>query len=146
MDLILAKLRRTGATAGGVRTEASKRNLFVRIEHEGIAGEGEAAFPTVRGGGADAVRISRAQGVADGYFVLPYTIGEYLSDWLNTEPVSTDDDAFTQAIAQASLTMVSHASFFTGLYPPRHGLRVAFAGSGNRRARFKHGVESSVTL
>ncbi|MGI9642313.1 MAG: fumarate reductase/succinate dehydrogenase flavoprotein subunit [Acidimicrobiia bacterium] len=42
------------------------------------------------------------QGLADGYFVLPYTIGEYLSDWLNTEPVSTDDDAFTQAIAQVN--------------------------------------------
>ncbi|MGI9529934.1 MAG: FAD-binding protein, partial [Acidimicrobiia bacterium] len=42
------------------------------------------------------------QGLADGYFVLPYTIGDYLSDWLNTEPVSTDDEAFTQAIAQVN--------------------------------------------
>ncbi|MGI9585204.1 MAG: fumarate reductase/succinate dehydrogenase flavoprotein subunit [Acidimicrobiia bacterium] len=39
------------------------------------------------------------QGVADGYFVIPYTIGEYLSDLLNTEPVSTDDPVFTDAVA-----------------------------------------------
>jgi succinate dehydrogenase / fumarate reductase flavoprotein subunit len=38
------------------------------------------------------------QGVADGYFVIPYTIGEYLSDWLNTEPVSTDDPVFREAL------------------------------------------------
>jgi len=42
------------------------------------------------------------QGLADGYFVLPYTIGDYLSDWLNTEPVATDDEAFTQAMAQVN--------------------------------------------
>jgi len=42
------------------------------------------------------------QGLADGYFVLPYTIGDYLSEWLNTEPVTTDDDAFAQAIAQVN--------------------------------------------
>ncbi|HSJ71515.1 MAG TPA: fumarate reductase/succinate dehydrogenase flavoprotein subunit [Acidimicrobiia bacterium] len=36
------------------------------------------------------------QGLADGYFVLPYTIGQYLSDWLNTEPVSTQDEAFRE--------------------------------------------------
>ncbi len=39
------------------------------------------------------------QGLADGYFVLPYTIGDYLADWLNTEPVPTDDPAFTRAEA-----------------------------------------------
>ena len=34
------------------------------------------------------------QGLADGYFVLPATINDYLSDYLNTDPVSTDDPAF----------------------------------------------------
>jgi len=38
------------------------------------------------------------QGVADGYFVIPYTIGEFLADYLNTEPVSTTDPAFTEVI------------------------------------------------
>jgi len=37
------------------------------------------------------------QGLADGYFVLPYTIGDYLAPKLNQEPVSTDDPVFTQA-------------------------------------------------
>lgn len=30
------------------------------------------------------------QGLADGYFVLPYTIGDYLSDDIRTGPISTD--------------------------------------------------------
>jgi succinate dehydrogenase / fumarate reductase flavoprotein subunit len=38
------------------------------------------------------------QGLADGYFVLPYTIGEYLADYLNVAPVSTDDPAFTETM------------------------------------------------
>lgn len=37
------------------------------------------------------------QGVADGYFVIPYTIGEYLADWLNIDPVPTDDQVFADA-------------------------------------------------
>jgi len=42
------------------------------------------------------------QGLADGYFVLPATIGDYLSDWLNVEPVPTDDPAFTEIEAQVA--------------------------------------------
>jgi succinate dehydrogenase / fumarate reductase flavoprotein subunit len=34
------------------------------------------------------------QGLADGYFVLPYTIGDYLSGQLGSSPVPTDDPAF----------------------------------------------------
>ena len=30
------------------------------------------------------------QGLADGYFVLPYTIGDYLSDDIRTGPIPTD--------------------------------------------------------
>jgi succinate dehydrogenase / fumarate reductase flavoprotein subunit len=37
------------------------------------------------------------QGLADGYFVLPYTIGDYLGEYLNTPPVPTDDPAFDEA-------------------------------------------------
>jgi succinate dehydrogenase / fumarate reductase flavoprotein subunit len=37
------------------------------------------------------------QGLADGYFVLPYTIGQYLSDYLNVDVVSTDDEVFSKA-------------------------------------------------
>ena len=37
------------------------------------------------------------QGLADGYFVLPYTIGDYLADFLNEDPVSPSDEAFARA-------------------------------------------------
>jgi succinate dehydrogenase / fumarate reductase flavoprotein subunit len=37
------------------------------------------------------------QGLADGYFVLPYTIGEYLADWLNVPPIPTDHPVFAEA-------------------------------------------------
>ena len=37
------------------------------------------------------------QGLADGYFVLPYTIGDYLSGFLNVPPVPTDHEAFVEA-------------------------------------------------
>jgi succinate dehydrogenase / fumarate reductase flavoprotein subunit len=37
------------------------------------------------------------QGLADGYFVLPYTIGDYLADDIRTGPISTDLPEFEQA-------------------------------------------------
>ncbi len=37
------------------------------------------------------------QGLADGYFVLPYTIGDYLAPRLGEAPVSTDDPVFQAA-------------------------------------------------
>ncbi len=40
------------------------------------------------------------QGLADGYFVLPYTIGDYLSDDIRTGPISTDSTEFEEAEAQ----------------------------------------------
>ncbi len=36
------------------------------------------------------------QGLADGYFVLPYTIGDYLSRHMGEEPLATDHAAFRQ--------------------------------------------------
>ena len=39
------------------------------------------------------------QGLADGYFVLPYTIGDYLSDDIRTGPISTDTKEFEDAEA-----------------------------------------------
>ena len=36
------------------------------------------------------------QGLADGYFVLPYTIGDYLADWLERSRCPTDDAAFSR--------------------------------------------------
>jgi succinate dehydrogenase flavoprotein subunit len=37
------------------------------------------------------------QGLADGYFVLPYTIGDYLSDEIRTGPISTETPEFEAA-------------------------------------------------
>ncbi|QSS97954.1 fumarate reductase/succinate dehydrogenase flavoprotein subunit [Psychroflexus sp. ALD_RP9] len=37
------------------------------------------------------------QGLADGYFVLPYTIGDYLSSDIQTGPISTETKEFEQA-------------------------------------------------
>ncbi len=37
------------------------------------------------------------QGLADGYFVLPYTIGKYLSEDIRTSPISTDSEEFLKA-------------------------------------------------
>lgn len=37
------------------------------------------------------------QGLADGYFVLPYTIGDYLADDIRTGPIPTDTPEFEEA-------------------------------------------------
>jgi succinate dehydrogenase / fumarate reductase, flavoprotein subunit len=37
------------------------------------------------------------QGLADGYFVLPYTIGDYLADEIRTGPISTEGAEFSEA-------------------------------------------------
>ena len=41
------------------------------------------------------------QGLADGYFVLPYTIGEFLSNDIRTERISTEDEHFVKAEKEA---------------------------------------------
>lgn len=41
------------------------------------------------------------QGLADGYFVLPYTIGEFLADDIRTGSISTDSIEFDQAENEA---------------------------------------------
>ncbi len=37
------------------------------------------------------------QGLADGYFVIPYTIGDYLATEIKTKPIPTDHPAFAEA-------------------------------------------------
>ena len=37
------------------------------------------------------------QGLADGYFVIPYTIGNYLADEISVKPIPTNDPAFDSA-------------------------------------------------
>ncbi len=42
------------------------------------------------------------QGLADGYFVLPYTIGNYLADDIRTTAIPTDHPAFTEVENQVN--------------------------------------------
>ena len=42
------------------------------------------------------------QGLADGYFVIPYTLGNYLADDIRTTSIPTDHPAFVEAEAKAS--------------------------------------------
>ena len=71
-------------------------NLMTTVP--GLFAIGEANFSDH---GANSLGASALmQGVADGYFVIPYTIGGYLSDWLNTEPVPTTDEVFQEALEE----------------------------------------------
>ena len=42
------------------------------------------------------------QGLADGYFVIPYTVGNYLSDEIRTKEIPTDHPAFEKAEKEVS--------------------------------------------
>ncbi|WP_299764060.1 fumarate reductase/succinate dehydrogenase flavoprotein subunit [uncultured Dokdonia sp.] len=62
---------------------------------EGLYAIGEANFSDH---GANRLGASALmQGLADGYFVLPYTIGDYLSQDIRTGPISTDTKEFEEA-------------------------------------------------
>ena len=47
------------------------------------------------------------QGLADGYFVIPYTIGAYLADEIRTKAIETSHPAFEEAEKQVQNT-ISH--------------------------------------
>ena len=47
------------------------------------------------------------QGLADGYFVIPYTISDYLADDIRTGPISTDTAEFAEAEQQVK-DRISH--------------------------------------
>ena len=78
-------------TMGGVWVDY---NLMTTIP--GLYAIGEANFSDH---GANRLGASALmQGLADGYFVLPYTIGDGLADQLGEPAVSADDPVFTDAI------------------------------------------------
>ena len=77
-------------TMGGVWVDY---NLMTTVE--GCYAIGEANFSDH---GANRLGASALmQGLADGYFVLPYTIGDYLADDIRTGPISTDSPEFEAA-------------------------------------------------
>ncbi len=77
-------------TMGGIWVDY---NLMTTIP--GLYAIGEANFSDH---GANRLGASALmQGLADGYFVLPYTIGDYLSKKIQAPKVSTDTPAFAEA-------------------------------------------------
>ena len=77
-------------TMGGVWVDY---NLMTSIQ--GCFAIGEANFSDH---GANRLGASALmQGLADGYFVLPYTIGDYLSDEISTGKISTDSEEFEKS-------------------------------------------------
>ena len=81
-------------TMGGIWVDY---NLMTTIP--GLYAIGEANFSDH---GANRLGASALmQGLADGYFVLPYTIGDYLSDDISTGPISTDTIEFENAELEA---------------------------------------------
>ena len=83
----------THYTMGGLWVDY---NLMTTIP--GLYATGEANFSDH---GANRLGASALmQGLADGYFVLPYTIGDYLAPQLGEEPVPTTDPVFEEAESQ----------------------------------------------
>jgi succinate dehydrogenase / fumarate reductase, flavoprotein subunit len=81
-------------------------NLMTTIP--GLYAAGEANFSDH---GANRLGASALmQGLSDGYFVLPYTISDYLAPQLNTKPISTDHEAFTTAIAEVKSRYAGYLS------------------------------------
>ena len=80
----------THYTMGGVWVDY---NLMTTVE--GLYCIGEANFSDH---GANRLGASALmQGLADGYFVLPYTMGDYLSHEIRTGKISTDTPEFDKA-------------------------------------------------
>ncbi len=77
-------------TMGGIWVDY---NLMTTVP--GLYAIGEANFSDH---GANRLGASALmQGLADGYFVLPYTIGDYLADEIRVSPISIDHPAFIEA-------------------------------------------------
>ena len=78
-------------------------NLMTSVP--GLFAAGEANFSDH---GANRLGASALmQGLADGYFVLPYTIGDYLADDIRTGAISTDSPEFEEAESKVKNTIDS---------------------------------------
>ncbi len=85
----------THYTMGGLWVDY---NLMTTVS--GLYAVGEANFSDH---GANRLGASALmQGLADGYFVLPYTIGDYLSSEIENGKISTDSEAFSEAEVQVT--------------------------------------------
>jgi succinate dehydrogenase / fumarate reductase flavoprotein subunit len=82
-------------TMGGVWVDY---NLMTSVEGCYCIGEANFSDHGANRLGASALM----QGLADGYFVLPYTIGDYLSNDIRTGKISTDSAEFIEAEKEVS--------------------------------------------
>ncbi|MCT4561878.1 MAG: fumarate reductase/succinate dehydrogenase flavoprotein subunit [Crocinitomicaceae bacterium] len=87
-------------TMGGIWVDY---NLMSTIEGCYVAGEANFSDHGANRLGASALM----QGLADGYFVLPYTIGDYLADDIRTGAISTDLPEFEAAENEVRQTLES---------------------------------------
>ena len=86
-------------TMGGIWVDY---NLMTSVP--GLYAIGEANFSDH---GANRLGASALmQGLADGYFVLPYTIGDYLSDDIRTGPISTESKEFEEAESKLKSSLI----------------------------------------
>ena len=85
-------------TMGGIWVDY---NLMTTVP--GLYAIGEANFSDH---GANRLGASALmQGLADGYFVLPYTIGDYLADDIRTGPIPTDSKEFDEAEKEVTFNL-----------------------------------------
>ena len=129
----------THYTMGGLWVDY---NLMTTIP--GLYAAGEANFSDH---GANRLGASALmQGLADGYFVLPYTIGDYLAPKLGEAPVSTDDPAF-KAAEDAVRERIRHFCSIGGTKSPDHFHRELgkLVWDYIGMARNQNGLEKAIT-
>ncbi len=90
-------------------------NLMSNVPGLYVIGEANFADQGANRLGASALM----QGLADGYFILPNTISDYLSSLLGTSPVPTDDPVFKTAEADVA-DRVNHLLSVNGRYTVDH--------------------------
>jgi succinate dehydrogenase or fumarate reductase, flavoprotein subunit, Bacillus subtilis subgroup len=90
-------------------------NLMTTIP--GLYAIGEANFSDHGGNRLGASALM--QGLADGYFILPYTIGDYLASLIQAPKTNTDDPAFVEA-EKAVLDKIEKLLSINGKEPVDH--------------------------
>ncbi|MCC6385605.1 MAG: fumarate reductase/succinate dehydrogenase flavoprotein subunit [Bacteroidia bacterium] len=86
------------------------------------------------------------QGLADGYFVIPYTIGAYLSQEIRTKAIPTDSEAFATAEQNVNET-IKHFLDLKGKLPVDHFHRELGKIMWNKcgMARNEAGLKEAIT-
>lgn len=73
----------------------------------------------------DALRFDCLSAAPDRSLLRPYGLDGLVST-PTLDRLASEGVLFTQAVSTATYTTTAHASLFTGLYPPRHGVRAFF--------------------